>query len=283
MEWKNVLAVFALLLLFAGCIGGDGMFQGSTASSGSGISAYPGAPAPAYADAAYDSYAEESASYATQDRMIIQTGSLSLKVPEGTLEQKITSVRGFVSTVGGTYTGVSYYETDSDKNYYLTVKVPPARFDEFVNKLKTIGEIKAIDTSLEDVTEQYTDLNTRITNLEAELARLNALYERAENISDILAIEREATRVQTSLDLYKQQKLDLERRSAMSTLRVRVYEEKPEVQTSLLLPLEQLAAIFLGALSFGIMLLAGAVGFLLPVAIIIWILWKLWKHFKGKK
>ncbi|MFA5412552.1 MAG: DUF4349 domain-containing protein [Candidatus Micrarchaeia archaeon] len=279
MQWKNVLAVFALLILFAGCISSEDVFPKSTGSSGSSGTgmAYPGAPSPAYEESAYDS------SYGGESRVVIQTGSLSLKVPEGTLEQKITSVRGFVSTVGGAYTGISYYETESDKNYYLTVKVPPTRFDEFVNKLKTIGEIKSMDTSLEDVTEQYTDINTRIGNLEAELARLNSLYNRSENISDILAIEREVTRVQTDLDYYKQQKLDLERRSAMSTIQVRVYEEKPEVQTSFLMPLEQLLAVFLGALTFGIMLLAGAVGFLLPLAIVLLILWKLWKHFKGKK
>jgi chromosome segregation ATPase len=281
MEWKNVLAVFALLILFAGCISSEDVFPGSTGSSDAGLSTYPGAPAPAYEGGDY-SYAESS-SYAAQDRVVIQTGSLALKVPEGTLEGKMTSVRGFVSAVGGTYTGISYYETEADKSYYVTVKVPPAKFDEFVNRLKGIGEIKSMDTSLEDVTEQYTDINTRISNLEIELGRLNSLYNRSENISDILAIEREVTRVQTDLDYYKQQKLDLERRSAMSTIQVRVYEEKPEVQTSFLMPLEQLLAIFLGALTFGIMLLAGAIGFLLPLAIVIWILWKLWKHFKGKK
>lgn len=273
MELKNILAVFALLLLFAGCIGSEEVFQKGSGASGY----YQGAPAPSYPEAGYDSY------YGGENRMVIQTGSLSLRVPEGTLEEKAASVKGFVSEVRGTYSGISYYETDMDKSYYITVKVPPSRFDEFVNKLKTIGEIKSMDTSLEDVTEQYTDLNTRINNLETELSRLNSLYNRTDNISDILAIEREVTRVQTELDLYKQQKLDLERRSAMSTISVRVYEEKPAVHTGLLLPLEQLLAVFLGSLSFGIMLLAGGIGFLLPILLAAWIIWRAWKAIRGKK
>ncbi|MCX6768241.1 MAG: DUF4349 domain-containing protein, partial [Candidatus Micrarchaeota archaeon] len=188
----------------------------------------------------------------------------------------------FVAEVRGTYTGISYYETDTDKSYYVTVKVPPSKFDEFVADLRGIGEIKSIDTSLEDVTEQYTDLNTRISNLEIELGRLNSLYNRTDNISDILSIEREVTRVQTELEMYKQQKLDLERRSAMSTISVRVYEEKPAVDTNLVLPLSQLLQVFLGALSFGIMLLAGGLGFFLPILLVIWVIWRVWKHFKGK-
>ncbi len=271
MEWKNILLVFALLILFAGCISGGDLLQGGSGSSGV---VSPGVPAPSF---------EGGASTGTDNRVVIQTGSLALKVPQGTLEGNVASVKGFVSDVRGTYSGISYYETDTDKSYYITVKVPPSKFDDFLTKLKTIGEIKSMDTSLEDVTEQYTDINTRITNLETELARLNSLYNRTDNISDILSIEREVTRVQTDLDMYKQQKLDLERRSAMSTISVRVYEEKPAIQTGFFLPLEQLLAVFLGALSFGIMLLAGAIGFFIPVAIVAWIVWKLWKHFKGKK
>ena len=274
MEWKNIFAVFALLLLFAGCIGSEDVFP---KSSGSGTTSYyPGAAAPSYTEASYDSSTGES-------RMVIQTGSLALKVQEGTLEEKVASVKGFVSEVRGTYSGISYYETDADKSYYITVKVPPSKFDEFVNKLKGIGEIKSMDTSLEDVTEQYTDINTRITNLETELARLNALYDRADNISDILSIEREVTRVQTELDIYKQQKLDLERRSAMSTISVRVYEEKPAIQANLFVPLEELLMVFFGALSFGIMLLAGGLGFFLPILIVVWVIWRIWKAIKGKK
>lgn len=275
MEWKNILVVFALLILFAGCISSGDVFPKSSGSSGSSL--VQGAAAPSYAEAGYDS------SSGAENRMVIQTGSLALKVPQGTLEANVASVKGFVSDVRGTYTGISYYETDTDKSYYITVKVPPSKFDEFVTKLKTVGEIKSMDTSLEDVTEQYTDLNTRITNLETELARLNSLYNRTDNISDILSIEREVTRVQTDLDMYKQQKLDLERRSAMSTISVRVYEEKPAVDTNLVLPLSQLLQVFLGALSFGIMLLAGGIGFFLPILFVVWIVWRVWKAIKGKK
>lgn len=274
MEWKNIFAVFALLLLFAGCIGGEDMVGKSTGSGTSAIH-YPGAPTPSYAEMDYD-----ASYYGGESRMVIQTGSLALKVQEGTLEEKVAAARGFVSDVRGTYSSLSYYESDTQKTYYLTVKVPPAKFDEFVSKLKGIGEIKSMDTSLEDVTEQYTDLNARISNLEAELSRLNALYERAENVEDVLLIEREVTRVQTNLDIYNQQKLDLERRSSMSTIQVRIYEEKPAIQTGLFLPLEQLLAIFFGAFSFAIMLLVGVLGFLLPPLIVVWAIWRLWKALK---
>lgn len=278
MEWKNIIPAFVALLLLFGCMGVEetSIFpKSSGAGYGYETASYAPAPAMDYGGT-YDSYAEEN-------RMVIQEGSLSLKVPEGTLEEKLAAVKGYVSEARGTYTGLSYYEYDTTKNYYLTVRVPPAKFDEFVSKLRTIGEIKSIDTSLEDVTEQYTDINTRISNLEAELARLNDLYDMAEDVEDVLAIEREVTRVQTQLEMYQTQKLELERRSSMSTITVRIYEDKPAVQTGLLLPLEQLLGVFFGTLSFAILLLVGGLGFFLPVAIIVFILWSVWKHLKRKK
>lgn len=259
MQWKNIFAIFALLL-FAGCIGGEEIFPKSSDSG------------------TMDS---DSSYYQEESRIVVQTGSLSLQVKEGTLEEKVTAVRDVVSDVHGTYSALSsYYEVDSQNIYYLRVKVPRAKFNEFVAKLKSIGEIKSMDIPLEDVTEQYTDPNIHISNLEAELSRLNALYEKAENVEDILAIEREITRVQTTLDIYKQQKLDLERHSSMSTILVSVYEEKPIIKTSLFLLLEQLFTIFFGAFSFAMMFLVGALGFLLPLLIVVWAMWRIWKALK---
>ncbi len=277
MEWKNIIPVLGVLLLLFGCMGIEEP-QSLISKSAGGTLGYD------YADASYaPAPAMEYSNGYDEGRMVIQEGSLSLKVPEGTLEEKLAAVKGYVSEARGTYTGLSYYEYDTTKNYYLTVKVPPAKFDEFVSKLRTIGEIKSIDTSLEDVTEQYTDINTRISNLESELARLNELYDMARDVEDVLAIEREVTRVQTQLEMYETQKLNLERRSSMSTITVRIYEEKPAVETALLLPLEQLLGVFFGTLSFAILLLVGGLGFLIPVAIIAFILWSVWKHLKRKK
>jgi hypothetical protein len=284
MDHKKFILAFGLMLLFFGCTGPLEEFNGTKGTYDSG--SYARGMEPAIAEAPSYSgeylggtYYDYNEGY-YEEQMVIQTGYVSVKVQEGALEEKAAAVRGYVSDVRGVYSGISYYETSTTKNYHITVKVPPSRFDEFVSKLKEMGEIKSMDTSLEDVTEQYMDIENRIANLEEELARLNELYDMAEDVEDVLAIEREVTRVQTQLEWYGQQKLDLERRSSLSTVTVHVYEEKSPVHTNLLLPLEQVLAVFFGALSFAIVFLAGALGFLIPVAIIVLVLWSIWKHLK---
>jgi len=96
-------------------------------------------------------------------------------------------------------------------------------------------------------------------------------------------IEREVTRVQTSLEMYQRQSLDLERRSAQSTITVYLVEEKPEFETDFVMPLEEMLALFLGAMVAAIMLVAGAAGFIIPLAILFVILRAIYLALRKKK
>ena len=241
-------------------------------------------------EAYYDDYGADYSvgsdyAYYEQEQMIIRTGYVSLKVPSGTLEDKINTAKTYALESGGDITGMNYYESDISRTYSITVRIRPQSFDTFVDKLKTVGGITSMSTNLDDVTEQCQDLETRIENLEAELVRLNQFYEEADSVEELLMIEREATRVTTDLEWYQQQRLGLERMVSKSTVTVNLVEEKGAVDTNLIVPLQQLAAIFFGALSASIMALAALTGAALPAAIVLGIVYlvvrALWK--KGKK
>lgn len=280
MKGKIALLVLVFAFLFFGCTalegGGESTPSYSGGSSGSGVS-YETASSPTM-DYASGGGSTSSAPQA----VVIKEGSITVKVPEGTLEDKDARLKGIISQYGGTISDMGYNEYDTEKQYWITVKIAPDKFDSFTGALKDLGELQSMDTSLEDVTEQYSDINTRITNLQTELDRLNGLYDKAENVDEILSIEKEVTRVQTDLDIYQQQKLDLERRAAKSTVRVTLTEEKPAVQKDLFVPLEQLSGVFFGALGAAILLIAGAIGFLLPGVIVLLILYGIYKAIKGR-
>ena len=294
MNKIHLMFGLAVLLLFSGCLGLEQVETEEYRHNGYAI----GAPEPAimsypvekyggeayYDDYGADYYAGSDYGY-YEEQMIIKTGYVSLKVPEGTLEDKINTAKTYAREEGGEITGMNYYESDTSRTYSITVRIRPQSFDAFVDKLKTVGDITSMSTDLDDVTEQYQDLETRIANLEAELVRLNQFYEEADSVEELLMIEREATRVTTDLEWYQQQKLDLERRVSKSTVTVNIVEEKSAVDTNLIVPLQQLAAIFFGALSASIMALAALTGAALPAMIILGIVYlvvrALWK--KGKK
>jgi len=283
MNAKLAILAFVSLFMFFGCIGMDEV-TGRYAESDYGYSTKSvGAPAPMMADEAYyggyDSYDYDYAN----EQMVIKQGSVSVSVETGTLEQKKDELSTIIDDYNAELTYITFNEYTTEKRYSVTVKIAPSKFDSFMESIATLGQIKSIDSSVEDVTEQYTDIQTRISNLQEELTRLNELYDEARNVEEILMIEREVTRVQTSLEIYQRQSLDLERRSAQSTITVYLVEEKPEFETDFVMPLEEMLALFLGAMVAAIMLVAGAAGFLLPLAILFLVLRAIYLALRKKK
>jgi TolA-binding protein len=268
MQKTYIALVLATLLLFSGCIGGGGEAGDYLDEEGwdsEGDYSYTTSAMMAPGEAALDMGGHLASS--SKSQMLIREGSITLDVPEGTLEEKKEELGALISQYRGEITYMSFYEYSYAKTYSFTVKISPSDFDSFTSELSELGEITSMDTVLEDVTDEYTDLQTRISNLQEELARLNALYEQAEDVEEILLIEREVTRVQTELEIYQYRAEDLESRSAKSTMTIYLSEPKPAVETDLMMPLGEILNMFLGALSFGIIVVVGLAGFLIPIGI----------------
>ncbi|MDD5171428.1 MAG: DUF4349 domain-containing protein [Candidatus ainarchaeum sp.] len=266
---KQIAVLVMLIAILAfGCIGQEGI---SLPSSG-GTEGMPSAPA--YEDVGKSSY--DGGQYVTKE------GSITLKVAEGTLESKFAEMKETLRIQGAETSDVTYNEYSDRKQYTLTVKVEPNKFESVNAMLQQLGEVKDMSVQLEDVTQQYTDLDTRIKNREIELERLYELYNQTSNVSDLLEVEREITRVETELELLKQEKQYLVSQVEQSTIRITVYEDKPATQ-QLTLSLEGLGTMFFAALAAAVTLVVLAIGFLLPFAIVVGILWLVYKAFWGSK
>jgi len=213
-------------------------------------------------------------------RMVVKSGDVDLEVQEGTIKEKHDEVKDLVKQSGGEVYATRYYESGSSKNYYITVKLPPSAFEEFPEQLAGIGNVKSLDTSVDDVTMQYVDLQVRISNLEKQRERLLELYDMAENVSDLLDIQKEITRVQTDIEYYTAQKIQLENKVEKATLVIRIYEEKPVVDTAIMMPLGELVNIFLGSLQVGLVVVTALSGFIIPVGIGLLVLYGIYKLFR---
>jgi len=295
------LFVFAFLL-FSGCAGILGNNGGTTGNGGSGIATAPSysggvaglekaqsAPsvAPMPPTSSDSSVTPPTQLVDTSGKMVVKTGDMQIVVPEHTLDSKLNELRGIVSASNGQIDSISYSEGDSWKEYTLNVRVPPTAFESLSDKLKTVGTLKSMNTNTEDVTLQWIDREARINNLQTERDRLLELYNRSAEVKDILLVEQELTRVQSDLDSEKAQQTALERQVSLSSLSITLREESPVVQGSLLASLSDIVSAFIGALSFGIIMLAGLLGFGIPIAIallIVCVIVKLlWDYFtRGK-
>ena len=163
------------------------------------------------------------------DRMIIRTATLQLKVKDVTAS--VDTVRSLASTHGG-YIASSESHIEGEYTVAtLTLQVPAAQFDDAMTQLRKIG-VKAIgeNVSSSDVTEEYTDLQSQLRNLQATEQRIQALMSRAERIEDILTLDRELRQIQSEIERIMGRTNYLSKRAEMSSITVTLYPEIAAVE-----------------------------------------------------
>lgn len=161
--------------------------------------------------------------------MIIRNGVASVEVDS--LELAIAAVQRIATSLGGWVGNTSLSAGEhAVRSATIELKVPAARFDEALAGLKPIGKVESVNSTAEDVGEEYVDLSARVANarrLEARLITL--LATRTGKLEDVLSVERELARVREEIDRYEGRLRYLRTRVATSTLIVTVHERAPLV------------------------------------------------------
>jgi hypothetical protein len=132
---------------------------------------------------------------ADQSRMLIWRAWLSLEV--ASVSNAVTHVTDIAKESGG------YVETQSDsggERANVTLRVPVDSLKTAMSSLEAIGKVTSRRVSSEDVTEQYVDIDARLKTMVALRDRLRALLDKAQDVKDVLAIEKELSRVQADID-----------------------------------------------------------------------------------
>ncbi|HXV17861.1 MAG TPA: DUF4349 domain-containing protein [Gemmatimonadaceae bacterium] len=159
--------------------------------------------------------------------MLIRTGSASIEVDK--LDPAILKVRQIASQLGGYIANSSIVGgRDQVRSATLEVKIPAARYDQAVGALGGIGKVESVNTSVEDVGEEFVDINARVANAKRLEERLvNLLATRTGKLEDVLAVERELARVREEIERSEGRLRYLKTRAAISTLSVTVHEPMP--------------------------------------------------------
>lgn len=107
----------------------------------------------------------------------------------------------------------------------LVLRVPPDQLETAVARLGTIGRVAASNLSTDDVTDAYTDLETRIANLEASVERVRDLLNEAQDVVAVAAIENELRTRELELESAKGQLRALSGQTDLATLTVTIRTE----------------------------------------------------------
>lgn len=173
--------------------------------------------------------AADTASPADPHQALIKKGNVSLRADDVGKAQ--FEVQRVVDAHNGTVTEEETTTDDDGAPAYtrMVLRVPVAEFDDAMTALKAIesAELETSNTTEDDVTAKLIDTQTRLRVQRRSIERITVLFDRAESIRDIMAIEAQLSRRQAELESLQRQAAYLQNKSSQSTIVVSV-DQIPE-------------------------------------------------------
>lgn len=226
--WVKLAAALGVLVVLGGC----GSSSGGDASSARDEQAAGGAAperAPAQDEAPADKPNEKVGG---AERSLVYVGGISLRVEDVT--KAADSASRLATTHGGFVAGDNRRASGDDdgdgRNSYaeLVLRVPSAKFGDTVDALAKLGQELERTRKVEDVTKVVLDLDSRIASQQASVNRVRQLMARAEDINQIVSLERELAQRESDLASLLARKRNLTDQVALSTITVNLYGPRAE-------------------------------------------------------
>lgn len=235
---------------------------------------------------------------APQPRVIIYTGDVELVVKD--TNQTINTIVAMTKELGGYVAQTNVYNDNNVPRGQIIIRVPAESYQTALKGLReTALRVERENTTSQDVTEEYVDLEARKVNLEKTEAALQTildLRQKTGNIEDVLSVYRELTSVREQIEQIQGRMNYLSRSAAMSTITVNL---TPDVLTqpitvagwepkgvardavrSLISAAQTWVEFWIWMI---IVVLPVLVLYLGPVVFVLWLLWRWWKASRAKK
>ncbi|MGH2524310.1 MAG: DUF4349 domain-containing protein [Anaerolineales bacterium] len=184
-----------------------------------------GAPAPAEQEAQYATTTDAAANSAAVERLVIKNANLSLVVKDPTAT--VESVTALAEGLGGFVVSSNVYQATTDAagnkimQAQISIRVPVAQLSTALAQLKGMAvTVNSENVSGEDVTAQYTDLESQLRNLEAAEAQLQKIMDGATKTEDVLNVYNQLVAVRGQIEQVKGQMKYYSESAAMSLIYV---------------------------------------------------------------
>lgn len=208
-----ILLSLIFILSFAACSNYDNSSeylegQGQSAQDGNNIAVAPDTLEQDTTTSSTDSKTTilENVVNNETNRKIIYSYSLTMRTKE--YDNNISSIKSLISEYGGYIENASESGSkpdnlsDEGRNAYMTVRIPVAKAQEFVDNTSKLAEVTGSKTTGSDVTQSYMDIEIRIENIQIRIDRLQELLKKATSTTDIITIEKELNDATVELEGY---------------------------------------------------------------------------------
>ncbi|WDV47301.1 DUF4349 domain-containing protein [Clostridiaceae bacterium M8S5] len=133
-------------------------------------------------------------------RKLIKNVDLAIEVSD--FDEAKKQIESHMQELGGFIENSSERVKSSQnaKNGDMVIRVPVKYIDNATKFIQDLGRTIRIDTSVDDITKNYLDVNSEVENLKIQEERLREVLKKAEKVEEILKIEDELRRIRTEIN-----------------------------------------------------------------------------------
>lgn len=220
-----LISAILISLLLASCAAAKRSEPGVYESPASG-EAYM-APAVQLVEAPVEGryYAGDAQTQPGVERMVVKNAQLSLVVADPAASMK--RISDMADQMGGFVVSANLYQQRLESGVEvpraeITLRVPAERLNEALERIRQESDQIPLTETInsQDVTAEYTDLQSRLRNLEEAEAQLRDIMDSATKTEDVLAVYNELVRTREQIEMIKGQMQYYEQSSALSSISV---------------------------------------------------------------
>lgn len=145
----------------------------------------------------------------SQGKKLIWTAYVDMETLE--FDKTLQALSDAVAQVGGYASSTDQRGGESADGSYsaryasFTFRIPADQLPPFLNQVGTLGNVTSQNTSSEDISLQYSDVEARKQALQTEYDRLLELLASAESVDSVIALESRLSEVRLQLDAFSSQ------------------------------------------------------------------------------
>lgn len=174
-------------------------------------------------------YASDDASFVFEqgqqdiERLVIKNADLSVVVPDPA--SSMDRISAMADEMGGFVVTANLYTQQLESGVEvpranITIRVPAEKLTDALERIRQESDQLPLNESInsQDVTKDYTDLQSRLRNLEQAEAQLRDIMEEATKTEDVLSVYNELVQVREEIEVIKGQIQYMEQSAALSAI-----------------------------------------------------------------
>ena len=163
------------------------------------------------------------------DRKIVKTVSLNTETKK--FDESVELFKSYVGSFNGIIDS-SYIDSGNvdnrnyRKNANFNVRIPAEKLDSFLDKIGNNLNVTFRQENISDITEEYSDTESRLNSLKIEEESLNSMLKKAKTVEEMIKVEDKLSSVRTEIENITRRLKRYDKQVTYSTVNVSITEVK---------------------------------------------------------